>query len=331
MHTFWSRTMIWLFIVMLLSVPLSAATEAAPPVQATALTTAAVPRTSPILLRQAAFQAYNSDPQAAWGDVQHRRVSGGEVLRLAPSFKAAPGPTLNVLLTASAVPTLQEIAAAPTLAKLDSLAGPQEFPVPADQAFGAVVIYNSQEGTVAAIAPLAPEPACENGGSLGTDDVRQIADSCLRIKAISEMNRTGMQPDKLDIDAYRLAVTGQVEKPLSLSYADLKQLQATSEVQALICPGFFIDIVEWTGVPLSALMQAAQAKPDFKSVRFESVDGYYSTVRREDLQPEHVIAAYLVNGEELPMLHGYPVRMAIPHTYGSNWVKWLGKIEFLDK
>ena len=330
MHVSWVRTLTWLSILLVVSFPASVLTEAAP---VTPIPTIAPgsPGDSPLLLRQAALQTYGQDPQKAWGDVQHRRVPVGELLRLAPSFKALPGPTLAVVLTASPVPTMEEIAAAPILAKLDHLDGPQEFPVPVKQDFGAVVIYNAQEGTVAAIAPLAPEPACENGGSLGTDDVRQVPDTCLRVEPASALNRTGSPPDELDIGAYRLTVAGLVGKPLSLSYADLKQLPAASEVQVLICPGFFVDTVEWTGVPLSALMQETQASPDFKSVRFESVDGYYSVVRREELSPEHVIAAYLVNGEELPREHGYPVRMTVPSTAGSNWVKWLGKIEFLDK
>ena len=324
MHVSWVRTLTWLSILLAVLSSASVRTEAAPVTPVPTIAPGS-PGDSPLLLRQAALQAYGQDPQRAWGDVQHRRVPAGELLRLAPSFKALPGPAMKVVVTASAMPTMQEIAAAPALASLDRLDGPQEFPVPADRNFGAVVIYSEQEGAVAAIASLAPEPACDKGAA------SEPADACLRIEDTSGLDRTGSPPDKLDPDAFRLTVTGRVGKPLSLSYADLKQLPAASEVQVLICPGFFVDTVEWTGVPLSALMQETQASPDFKSVRFESVDGYYSVVRREELSPEHVIAAYLVNGEELLREHGYPVRMTVPPTAGSNWVKWLGKIEFLDK
>ena len=334
MRTFWSRTMIWLFIVMFLSVPFSALTEAAPTRQATTLITAAFPGDSPILLRQAAFQAYNPDPQGAWGDVQHRRVPGGEVLRLAPSFKARPGPTLKIVLTASPAPTLKEIDAAPTLAKLDSLTGPQEYPVPADQAFGAVVIYNWQEGTVAAIAPLKPEPTCDTiptRGNLARTPLETAPDTCLAIQTAADLNRTAAPPDNLDVGAYRLTVTGQVEKPLSLSYADLKQYPTTSQVLLLICSGVFADTAEWTGVPLSALMEQAGVKPDFKSVRFQSVDNYWGTLDRKEFKPEDIMIAYKVNGEDLPPAHGYPMRVAIRNVYGSKWVKWVSKVEFLDK
>ena len=333
MQAFWPRTMAWLFIIAVLALPFSVLAEAAVPVQTTTVTPS-FPGDSPILLRQAAFQGYGQDPQGVSGDVQHRRVPAGELLRLAPSFKARPGSTLKVVLTASPVPTTQEIAAAPALASLDRLDGPQEFPVPVKQEFGAVVIYNAQEGKVAAIAPLEPEPACTEiptRGSLARMSPETAADTCLAIQTQEELNQTASPPLNLDLKTYRLALTGMVDRPLSLSYADLKQLPVTSEVILLICSGVFADTAEWTGVPLSVLMDQAGVQPGFQTVRFRSVDGYWGTLEREDFKPEDVIIAYKVNGDELPPEHGYPMRIAIRDIYGSKWVKWVNQIEFTEK
>jgi len=100
----------------------------------------------------------------------------------------------------------------------------------------------------------------------------------------------------------------------------------------LICSGFFADNVEWTGTPVSAILEAARPRADFKSLRITSgSDGYWVNLEREDYDFEQVILAYQVNGEDIPLEHGYPVRLVIKDEYGAKWVKWVEHIEVLEK
>jgi hypothetical protein len=288
----------------------------------------------PILLRQAAFSAFESDVQQAFGNVQDRRVGSREVLRLAPSFKAQPGSTLDLVLTQSSTPSRADVGVAPRLAELKSREGAQEYDLPAGQDFGAVVVYAREKDAILGIARLEARTACTEipgRGRLSLLDPGSAPTTCLGINSIDQLNFTGTPPKNLDIDAYRLVVKGLVDNPLSLSYDDLKKLPATSDVPLLICSGVFADVAEWTGVSLSTVLEQARVKPDWKSVRLNSVDGYFSILDRGTFKPEDVLLAYQVNGEPLPARQGFPVRVTIKGDYGSKWVKWLGSVQVLDK
>ena len=288
----------------------------------------------PILLRQAAFGAFEADVQQAFGNLQERRVGDHEVLRLAPSFKAQPGSTLELVLTQSSTPSRSDIGAGTRLAELKALEGAQEYDLPAGQDFGAVLVYARDKDNVLGIARLEARPACTEIPSrarLSLLDPSSAPTTCLAINTIDQLNLTGLRPKELDIDAFRLEVNGFVDNPLSLSYEDLKKLPMTSDVPLLICSGVFADVAEWTGVSLATILEQAKVKPDWKAVRFESVDGYWSVVERDEFNPEDVVVAYQVNGEPLPVVHGFPLRVTIKANFGSKWVKWLGSIQVLDK
>jgi DMSO/TMAO reductase YedYZ molybdopterin-dependent catalytic subunit len=288
----------------------------------------------PVLLRQAALGAFEADVQQAFGNVQHRRLVDREVLRLAPNFKVQPGPALDLVLTQSATPSRQDIRAATRLAELKSREGAQEYDLPTGQDFGAVVLYAREKDLVFAIAHLEPKPVCSevpNRGSLALLEPATAPTSCLGINTIEQLNLTGTPPKDFDINAYRLVVKGEVDNPLSLSYEDLKKLPAISDVSLLICSGVFADVAEWTGVSLSNVLEQAKLKPDWKTIRLESVDGYFSLLDRDKFKPEDVLLAYQVNGEPLPVLHGFPLRLALKGEYGSKWVKWLGSVQVLNK
>jgi hypothetical protein len=288
----------------------------------------------PVLLRQAPFGAFEAEAQQAFGNVQHRRIDQREVLRLAPSFKTSSGAAAEIVLTQSASPSRSDIVAATPLAAVKTSSGAQEYDLPAGQDFGAVVIYARQQDTILGIAPLEPKGTCNsvpNRGLLSNKEPSQAPTTCLEIHTIERLNFTGTPPKDFDITKYRLVVQGLVDSPLSLSYEDLQKMPATSDVSLLICSGVFADVAEWTGVPLSVVLEQAKVKPGWKSIRFESVDGYFSILERGEFKPEDVILAYQVNGQPLPVAHGFPVRVAMKGQYGSKWVKWLGAVKVLDK
>ena len=154
----------------------------------------------------------------------------------------------------------------------------------------------------------------------------EVDNSTLPISPVEELHHTG-RPQEYDIDAYRLEVEGLVETPLSLSYEDLLSRPQVTETVLLICPGFFWDNAEWTGVPLSLILEEADLSPEAAKVRLVAGDGYAQTLSLEDAMADGVFLAYEVNGETLPTDHGYPIRLVARDLYGSRWVKWLEKIE----
>jgi DMSO/TMAO reductase YedYZ molybdopterin-dependent catalytic subunit len=156
----------------------------------------------------------------------------------------------------------------------------------------------------------------------------EVDNSTLPITPVEGLHLTGVAP-QVDIEQYRLVVDGLVEKPLALTYESLLSYPYVTEVVLLICPGFFVDNAQWTGLPVSALLGEAGVKPGASGVIFHDLSSYSYTqiLTLETVQEPGVFLAYKVNGEVLPVEHGYPLRLVVKGRHGSAWVKWVGRIE----
>jgi DMSO/TMAO reductase YedYZ molybdopterin-dependent catalytic subunit len=168
--------------------------------------------------------------------------------------------------------------------------------------------------------------------SINTPDPSQelpseFDNSELSITPTEELNRTGTPPDEIDIKEYRLIVDGLVETPLALSYDQILSYPTVTKVVLLICPGVFTDNAEWTGVPVKTILAEAGISSDATSVTFHDFDYYAKTLPLEVAQQDGVFLAHTVNGEVLPVEHGYPLRLVVEGRYGSEWVKWVQRIE----
>ena len=130
-----------------------------------------------------------------------------------------------------------------------------------------------------------------------------------------------------DITAYRLTVDGLVETPLILTYGSVTQYPSISEDVWLVCPGVFEDQREWTGVPVTTLLEEAGVKPEASQVTFYGSDGYTSTLSLRDTSQDGVFLAYKVDGQTLPKADGYPVRLVVKDKPGAYWVRWVVRIE----
>jgi len=163
-------------------------------------------------------------------------------------------------------------------------------------------------------------------GSLIYQDPANVDNSDLPITPVEELHTTG-KPVELDISTYRLTVEGLVENPLSLSYEEIRAYPSVTEVVLLICPRVFYDNAEWTGVPVADILRQAKVKPEAEKVYFEAAGGYRQSLTIEEAMSDGVFLAYEVNGQPLPLEHGYPLRLVVRGKYGSRWVKWLTHIE----
>ncbi|KAB1074441.1 SorA family sulfite dehydrogenase catalytic subunit [Methylobacterium planeticum] len=163
-------------------------------------------------------------------------------------------------------------------------------------------------------------------------------------------------PTAIDPETFRLAVKGLVDTPISLSLAELKAMPAAEIVAVNQCSGnsrgFFEPRVaggqlangamgnaRWTGVPLKAVLDRAGVKPGAVQVVFEGLDGpvlpetpdFAKALGIDHARDGAVMLAWAMNGEDLPWLNGYPLRLVVPGYYGTYWVKHLNSIGVLDK
>jgi len=163
-------------------------------------------------------------------------------------------------------------------------------------------------------------------------------------------------PTYIDPDAYTIHIDGLVKKELHISLKELKHDFEQVEVEAVLqCGGNSRSAFDpiaggiqwgsgamgsavWKGVRLSDILNRAGLHKDAKYIGFNGKDNaaYYETpnfVRELEVEElnDHVIIAYEMNGEDLPYLNGYPLRLVIPGYYSDSWVKMLSNITVTNK
>ncbi|MCJ2118325.1 molybdopterin-dependent oxidoreductase [Methylobacterium sp. J-001] len=163
-------------------------------------------------------------------------------------------------------------------------------------------------------------------------------------------------PLEIDLEAFRLGVTGHVERPVSLALAEIKALPGRTEIVAVNqCSGnsrgFFeprmaggqlgngaMGCARWTGVPLKSVLDRAGVKAGAEQVTFDGLDGpvlpetpdFVKALRLDHARDEQVMLAWAMNGADLPWLNGFPLRLVVPGFYGTYWVKHLTAITVRD-
>jgi DMSO/TMAO reductase YedYZ molybdopterin-dependent catalytic subunit len=144
---------------------------------------------------------------------------------------------------------------------------------------------------------------------------------------------TGDLPGRSEAD-YSLAVGGLVERPLSLSVADLRAMPPTPLVKDFQCvTGWRVRDVKWTGVRLADVLDAAGVRGGSAgAVSFTSFDGSYTeSLTMEQARRPDVIVAYEMQGGPVSRIHGGPVRLYVAPMYGYKSCKWLSRIDVVDR
>ena len=151
----------------------------------------------------------------------------------------------------------------------------------------------------------------------------------LDLTPVEAFRTMGLTNHKVDLNRWRLEINGLVERPLTLSYAQVTEMPSLKKDVLLICPGVFAYHARWEGVSVANLLDMAQASPDATHVSFSGPkQGYQKTERFPiaDILSDKVFLAYGVNGSVLPKKHGFPLRVVAEDYYGGDWVKYVYKI-----
>ena len=132
--------------------------------------------------------------------------------------------------------------------------------------------------------------------------------------------------------AYRLHVSGLVDRPTTFTLDDLEAMPATTMVKAFQCvTGWRVPNVEWRGVRLSHLLDQVGARPDAVAVSFESYDGADTeSLTIDQARLPDVIVAYRMLNAPITVEHGGPVRLYVAPMYGYKSLKWLSAIRVVD-
>ena len=139
---------------------------------------------------------------------------------------------------------------------------------------------------------------------------------------------------------WRLQVDGLVQRPLSLSLAELKAMKVRSQITRHDCVEGWSAIGKWQGVPLSQVLDLAGLKPGARYVVFHCFDNlgesrddsglYYESIDLLDAYHPQTILAHGMNGRDLPVAHGAPLRLRVERQLGYKQAKYVRRIEVTD-
>ncbi len=132
----------------------------------------------------------------------------------------------------------------------------------------------------------------------------------------------------IDIQNYRLKITGKVENSLEFSYDDLLSMDHSKvKISAHCVEGWSVLGIEWEGIATEDIISICKPE-EAEFVLLRSLDGYSTSVPIKYFK--HGVLAMKMNGETIPMEHGFPVRAVIPDLYFWKSAKWLCEIDFTD-
>jgi DMSO/TMAO reductase YedYZ molybdopterin-dependent catalytic subunit len=161
----------------------------------------------------------------------------------------------------------------------------------------------------------------------------------------------------IDAASWRLEVGGALQRPASLGLADIRAMPAVTAAVTMECAGNgralvrphiisqpwlheAVGTMEWTGVPVAALLDAAGVRAEAREVVFTGLDAgidggveqvYARSLSLADARSDGVMLAYAGNGVPLLPQHGYPLRLVVPGWYGMTSVKWLGSVRVVSE
>jgi sulfite dehydrogenase len=162
-------------------------------------------------------------------------------------------------------------------------------------------------------------------------------------------------PYTIDPDQFTVQIKGRVDRPLNLSLKEIGKLPAVELVAVNQCSGnsrgFFDPRVaggqlgngamgnaRWRGVPLKTVLDMAGVQQGARQVILNGMDGpvmdttpdFVKALDIDHARDGEVMLAYAMNGEDLPLLNGFPLRLVVPGYYGTYWVKHLNEITVID-
>ena len=130
---------------------------------------------------------------------------------------------------------------------------------------------------------------------------------------------------------WRVAVDGMAARPASFSLAELRSFPTSTQITMIGCEEGWTYIAEWTGVPLSYILDRVGALPRVRYVVYRSIQpDWWESIDMADALHPQTLLAHRMNGNELPVPFGGPVRVRVPRQLGYKNVKYINRVTLTD-
>ncbi len=153
-----------------------------------------------------------------------------------------------------------------------------------------------------------------------------------RLSSLADFHENSIKgPQRVDINSYKLQVTGLVDKPSSYTYSEVVSgHKSYNKLVTLDCvEGWSVKIL-WEGVLVGDLIDQAGVQPAANTVIFHAYDGYTTSLPLAYIKDRSILLAYKINGVELPAERGFPFQLVAEDKWGYKWIKWVTQIELSD-
>ena len=183
---------------------------------------------------------------------------------------------------------------------------------------------------------LWPNMACNNSNQNKHGAIqKKFSDKISRIirnEDRPDFNVRSFKPiSPINKNQWSLFAGGLTKEPRTFYFDDIVSLKSETQLSRLKCVECWSAKAKWEGVSIKTLFEIVKPMEQARWVYFRSVDGYYETIPLKDLLNPRVLLVYKMNDKLLPPEHGAPLRLIIPFKYGYKNVKYITRMEFLDK
>jgi len=153
-----------------------------------------------------------------------------------------------------------------------------------------------------------------------------------KLSSINDFQENSISgPQHIDVQRYRLKVTGLVDSPKEYTYDDvISNHQSYEKVVKLDCVEGWSLVIFWQGLLVKDLLAEAKVKPEAKVVIFYAYDGYTTSLPIDYLINNDILLAYKMNGVTLPPERGFPFQLVAESKWGYKWEKWVTQMELSD-
>ena len=153
-----------------------------------------------------------------------------------------------------------------------------------------------------------------------------------KLSSITDFRENSIKgPQRVDIESYKLKVSGLVESPEAYAYNEvISNYRSYEKVVRLDCVEGWSVTILWEGLLVKDLLVEAKPLPNAKVVIFYAYDGYTTSLPIEYIMNNDILIAYKMNGVTIPPERGFPFELVAESKWGYKWIKWITKIELSD-
>ncbi|MFC2072896.1 molybdopterin-dependent oxidoreductase [Chloroflexota bacterium] len=180
--------------------------------------------------------------------------------------------------------------------------------------------------------------SCTSTSGIDIDRARELESKEIRnyqgenLSSILDFRENSIRgPQYINIEDYRLEITGLVENPIEYTYAEIiTGNRPYKKIVTLNCVEGWSATILWEGILLRDLIRESIPSTNATVVIFQAYDGYTTSFQTDYIMKNDIIIAYKINDVTLPQERGFPFQLVAESKWGYKWIKWITKIELSD-